>query len=89
MFVQNRLWDSWKLCHGLHLWQFSCLVAQFIALMNPGLNAIQIGRTAAAEIYSTIDRVPAIDGTDDMKGIKLDDSYDGSIEMKRVIFAYP
>ena len=65
------------------------LTAQFIALMNPGLNAINLGQIAASEIYSTIERTPEIDGTNDMKGIKLDDSYDGSIEMKHVIFAYP
>ena len=65
------------------------LTAQFIALMNPGLNAINLGQIAASEIYSTIERTPEIDGTNDMKGVKLDDSYDGSIEMKHVIFAYP
>ena len=65
------------------------LTAQFIALMNPGMNAINLGQIAASEIYSTIERTPEIDGTDDMKGVKLDDSYDGSIEMRHVIFAYP
>lgn len=65
------------------------LTAQFIALMNPGLNSISLGQIAASEIYSTIERTPEIDGTDDMKGVKLDDSYDGSIEMRHVIFAYP
>lgn len=58
------------------------LTAQFIALMNPGLNSISLGQIAASEIYSTIERTPEIDGTDDMKGVKLDDSYDGSIEMR-------
>ena len=65
------------------------LTAQFIALMNPGLNAINLGQIAASEIYSTIERSPEIDGSDDMKGVKLDATYDGSIQMKHVIFAYP
>lgn len=65
------------------------LTAQFIALMNPGLNAINLGQIAASQIYSTIEKTPEIDGTDEMKGLKLDDAYDGSIEMKHVIFAYP
>jgi len=65
------------------------LTAQFIALMNPGLNAINLGRTAATEIYATIERTPEIDGTDVVKGIKLDNSYDGSIELKHVTFSYP
>jgi len=65
------------------------LTAQFIALMNPGLNAINLGQIAASEIYSTIERTPEIDGTDEMKGVKLDHAYDGSIEMKHVVFSYP
>lgn len=65
------------------------LTAQFIALMNPGLNAINLGQIAASEIYATIERTSEIDGTDDMKGVKLDNTYDGSIEMNHVIFAYP
>jgi hypothetical protein len=43
--------------------------------MNPGLNSISLGQIAASEIYSTIERTPEIDGTDDMKGVKLDDSW--------------
>lgn len=57
-------------------------------LADPGINAINLGRTAAAEIYSAIERTPAIDGTDE-KGMKLGDKYDGSITLKNVVFAYP
>jgi len=65
------------------------LTAQFIALMNPGLNAINLGQIAASEIYSTIERTPEIDGTDEMKGVKLDHAYDGSIEDEACSFSYP
>jgi ATP-binding cassette subfamily B (MDR/TAP) protein 1 len=72
------------------------LTAQFIALMNPGLNAINLGRTAAVDIYGTIHRTPAIDGTDNLKGTKLlgggskkNNNYDGSMEFKNVVFSYP
>ena len=56
--------------------------------MNPGINAINLGRIAAAEIYNAIERKPVIDGTDDIKGAKLEE-YDGSIELRNVFFAYP
>jgi len=65
------------------------LTAQFFALMNPGLNAINLGRVAAGDIYGAIERTPVIDGTDDSKGVRLGDGYDGSIELRNVIFAYP
>ncbi|KAL7535659.1 hypothetical protein ACHAXR_006647 [Thalassiosira sp. AJA248-18] len=65
------------------------LCAQFVALMNPGINALNLGRISAAEIYGAIERTPAIDGTDDMKGVKLGDDYDGSIEVSKLSFAYP
>jgi ATP-binding cassette subfamily B (MDR/TAP) protein 1 len=68
------------------------LTAQFIALMNPGINAINLGRTAAVDIYGTIHRTPAIDGTDNVKGTKLlgnsknNNHNDGSTEFKNVVF---
>ena len=65
------------------------LTAQFFALMSPGINAINLGRTAAAEIYGAIERTPEIDSTDDIKGAKLGDAYDGSIDFQHVVFAYP
>ena len=52
------------------------------------LKQINLGRIAAAEIYSAIERAPTIDGTDDMRGVKLGD-YDGSIDLRNIIFAYP
>ena len=64
------------------------LTAQFFALMNPGINAINLGRIAAADIYAAIERSSELDGSDDMKGVKLGD-YDGGIELRNVVFAYP
>mmetsp|Transcript_13772 Transcript_13772/g.29973 ORF Transcript_13772/g.29973 Transcript_13772/m.29973 type:complete len:1335 (+) Transcript_13772:61-4065(+) len=63
------------------------LCAQFMALMNPGLNAINLGRIAAGEIYGVIERTPTIDPK--MEGVRLGNEYDGSIEMRNVIFSYP
>jgi ATP-binding cassette subfamily B (MDR/TAP) protein 1 len=65
------------------------LCAQFVALMNPGINAINLGRTAATEIYGAIHRVPAIDISSDDTGTKLGKTYDGSMELRKVIFSYP
>lgn len=65
------------------------LTAQFLALMNPGIQALNLGRIAAADIYSAIERDPVIDGTDDIRGEKLGDEYDGGIELRNIIFAYP
>jgi len=65
------------------------LCAQFVALMNPGLNAINLGRTAAVDIYGAIHRSPIIDGTDEDKGTKLGTNYDGGMELRKVVFSYP
>lgn len=65
------------------------MTAQFIALMNPSIQALNLGRIAAADIYGAIERTPVIDGTDDMKGVKIGKEYDGSIELRNIIFAYP
>ena len=64
------------------------LTAQFVALCNPGVNAINLGRIAAVDIYAAIERKPAIDGTDEVKGAKLGE-YDGSIDLQHVVFSYP
>ena len=63
------------------------LCAQFFALMSPGIQAVNLGRTAAVEIFDAISRQPSIDGFSD-EGIKPDD-YDGSVEFRNVVFAYP
>ena len=48
-----------------------------------------MGRSAAAEIYAAIERTPAIDGTNEFEGEKLGRDYDGSIDLRNVLFAYP
>eukprot|EP00985_Skeletonema_marinoi_P011151 scaffold5282_cov242-Skeletonema_marinoi.AAC.1 len=65
------------------------LCAQFFALMNPGLNAINLGRIAAVEVFGTIERAPPIDGCNDNKGEKLGKDFQENIEFKNVVFAYP
>jgi len=65
------------------------LCAQFFALMNPGLNAINLGRIAALEVYGTIERTPPIDGNDNVKGEKLGKDFQENIEFENVVFAYP
>jgi ATP-binding cassette, subfamily B (MDR/TAP), member 1 len=56
--------------------------------MSPGIQAINLGRAAAADIYGTIHRTPAID-ISTVEGKELGDDYDGSIELCNVFFAYP
>ena len=57
--------------------------------MNPGINAINLGRTAAADIFDAIRRQPEIDISSDDKGTKISENYDGSMELRNVIFSYP
>lgn len=64
------------------------LCAQFFALMSPGIQAVNLGRAAAADIFGTIHRTPAID-ISSIEGKELGDDYDGSIELCNVFFAYP
>ena len=56
---------------------------------DPGLNAINLGRIAAVEIYGTIERSPPIDGCNGAKGTKLERDFQENIEFKNVVFAYP
>jgi ATP-binding cassette subfamily B (MDR/TAP) protein 1 len=56
---------------------------------DPGLNAINLGRIAAVEIYGTIERTPPIDGCDNIKGAKLGKDFQENIEFRNVVFAYP
>ncbi len=57
--------------------------------LDPGLNAINLGRIAALEVYGTIERTPPIDGSDNIKGAKLGKDFQENIEFENVIFAYP
>lgn len=63
------------------------LCAQFFTMMAPGIQAINLARQAAVDIFATIKRTPDIDASSD-SGIVLKD-YEGSIEMQNVAFSYP
>jgi ATP-binding cassette subfamily B (MDR/TAP) protein 1 len=56
--------------------------------MTPGIQAVNLGRQAAVEIFGAIKRTPAIDASSDDDGLKLD-KFDGSLEFRNVVFAYP
>lgn len=55
--------------------------------MAPGLNNINLGRQAAAQIFATINRTPEIDAESDF-GAELEE-LQGDIEFKKLFFAYP
>ena len=76
-------------CETIHFIMHSNSDLIIYKFVIKGLNAINLGRTAAVEIYSTIHRPPVIDGTDAIKGTSLGTSYDGSMELKKVVFSYP
>jgi ATP-binding cassette subfamily B (MDR/TAP) protein 1 len=64
------------------------LSATFFGLMAPGLQNINLGRQAAAKIYSTINRIPVIDA--DNNGIgETPSKLQGKIVFQKVFFAYP
>ncbi|KAJ7095812.1 P-loop containing nucleoside triphosphate hydrolase protein [Mycena belliarum] len=66
----------------------SILIGSFsLALLAPEMQAINHGRGAAAKLFATIDRVPAIDSADD-GGLKPD-HVDGEIVLDDVVFSYP
>lgn len=64
------------------------LSATFFGLMAPGLQNINLGRQAAATIFSTINRIPVID-VDSNFGSTLENKLQGEIVFTRVFFAYP
>lgn len=64
------------------------LCAQFFTLMSPGIQAINLGRAAATEIFEAISRTPEIDGFTE-EGDTMGDHYDGSVELRNVTFCYP
>lgn len=64
------------------------LIGSFsLALLAPEMQAVTHARGAAAKLYETIDRVPAIDSADPA-GLKPT-SIEGHIEFKHVSFNYP
>ncbi|KAJ7366944.1 P-loop containing nucleoside triphosphate hydrolase protein [Mycena albidolilacea] len=64
------------------------LIGSFsLAMLAPEMQAINHGRGAAAKLYETIDRVPAIDSANE-GGLKPDQVV-GEITLKGVTFSYP
>ncbi|KAJ7644192.1 P-loop containing nucleoside triphosphate hydrolase protein [Roridomyces roridus] len=64
------------------------LIGSFsLALLAPEMQAINNGRGAAAKLFATIDRVPAIDSADE-SGLKPD-HVNGDIVLEDVRFSYP
>jgi ATP-binding cassette subfamily B (MDR/TAP) protein 1 len=58
--------------------------------MAPGIQAINLGRQAAADIFSAIKRQPEIDASSEDVGIKLvGETLKGSLEFRNLVFAYP
>ncbi|KAJ6559121.1 P-loop containing nucleoside triphosphate hydrolase protein [Mycena vulgaris] len=64
------------------------LIGSFsLAMLAPEMQAINHGRGAAAKLFATIDRVPAIDSANE-EGLKPD-HVDGEICLENVVFSYP
>jgi len=63
------------------------LCATFFGLMAPGIQSINLGRSAAGEVFSTIQHVPGIDLTS-KAGRKLE-KLEGGLELRDVFFSYP
>jgi len=63
------------------------LCAQFFSLMAPSIQAINVGRSAAVDIFGAIRRKPEIDAMSD-DGAKLD-MFKGALEFRNVVFSYP
>ena len=80
---------AYRWTNGLCFIPFLRTLIAHPALADPGINAINLGRTAAVDIYDAIERTPSIDGTDVLKGMTFKDDYDGSIELRKVVFSYP
>ena len=64
------------------------LCAQFFSLMSPAIQAVNLGRIAAADIFGAINHTPDIDSSSDEDGAKIE-NYQGGFELNRVAFAYP
>ena len=63
------------------------LCATFFGLMAPGIQAINLGRQAAVDVFATIERVPEIDASSE-QGTTLE-TLRGELEFRNVLFAYP
>jgi len=63
------------------------ICATFFGLMAPGIQSINLGRSAAGDVFATIEHVPKIDPTS--KDGRILDKLKGGLEMSNVFFSYP
>eukprot|EP00978_Attheya_sp_CCMP212_P033859 scaffold138886_cov47-Attheya_sp.AAC.1 len=65
------------------------LCATFFGLMAPMINALDLGRQAAVDVFDTIRRIPEIDSSSDEGIILKKEEVHGQVEFRDVIFSYP
>ncbi|KAL7533771.1 hypothetical protein ACHAXR_008989 [Thalassiosira sp. AJA248-18] len=63
------------------------LCVTFFGLMGPGLSVMNLGRSAAVEVFDTLGRTPTIDPSSE-KGKRID-GFTGKITFKDLFFFYP
>jgi ATP-binding cassette, subfamily B (MDR/TAP), member 1 len=63
------------------------LCVTFFGLMGPGLASINLGRSAAVDVFNTLSRTPVIDPSS-TKGAKIE-GLEGKITFKDLFFFYP
>lgn len=56
-------------------------------LMGPGLSIINLGRTAAVDVFDVLKRVPPINPSSN-RGKKLEKGLQGKIEFRDIVFSY-
>ena len=64
------------------------LCATFFGLMAPGIQAINLGRQAAVDVFDVINRDPPIDASSTESGL-TPKSFEGGLELRKVFFNYP
>jgi len=63
------------------------LCVTFFGLMGPGLSVINLGRSAAVDVFNTLNRTPVIDPASN-SGKKISDGLKGKIQFKDLYFTY-
>jgi len=64
------------------------LCVTFFGLMGPGLSCINLGRSAAVDVFNTLGRTPVIDPSS-TKGLKIEGGVEGKLTFKKLFFFYP
>mmetsp|Transcript_6782 Transcript_6782/g.11064 ORF Transcript_6782/g.11064 Transcript_6782/m.11064 type:complete len:1348 (+) Transcript_6782:228-4271(+) len=63
------------------------LCVTFFGLMGPGLSVINLGRSAAVDVFNTLNRTPVIDPASN-RGKTIPDGLKGKIQFKDLYFTY-